>query len=107
MIDNPVVLHNVIQLLPVKDILILEIALNKMLDDTFWRCKCISMFGKEFWDKACARPKESSFPLSSWKDELLRIEKFQYLSEKTLQYRWSINDFYTYWDKYDTLKNIF
>lgn len=107
MIDNPIIIQNIIQLLSIKDILNLEISLNKKLDDTFWRYKSIHMFGNEFWNKAHSRPKYSSLPLTTWKEELLRIENFQFLLEKTFDFRWSVQDFYLYWDKLDKLKNTF
>lgn len=101
MIQNDFVLQNVLRYLSIKDILILEIALSKRLDDSYWKQKAFDIFGEEFWKHAYSRPIRCSMPLDTWKEELLRIEKFQFLVEKTLDYRWTIHDFYMYWDKYD------
>ena len=107
MLHYDYILLNVVNHLSIQDMLTLEIALNKFLDNSIWRYKAFTTFSKTFWNKAKRRPENVSIPLGSWKKELVRIEKFQVLLEKTFNCRWKPDDFYNYWDKCDKLKIIF
>lgn len=101
------ILLELFKYLRIYDILQLEIALNKTFDDTLWKYKAYYDFGKDFWIKAFERPAGTAYPLETWKKELVRIEKFQYLVEKTCGIQWTKYDFYRYWDSCDKLKKIF
>ena len=65
------------------------------------------MYSKDFWQKAYKRPKFYSNPLKNFKMELVRIENFQLMLDKSNIKRWTQKDFYDYWKINDkTIFNI-
>ena len=71
------------------------------LPESLWKEKAQIMYGTEFWKKAKARPNETSKPLQSWKEELLRIETFQKMLNDFGNRPWLADDFYSYWNLLD------
>jgi len=74
-------------------------------DESFFKDYAYKLYSKQFWDKAYARPIQSSKPLLSMYYELVRIEKYQYQQEKYFT-RWTINDFYRFWSFYDKRESV-
>ena len=70
------------------------------LDELFYRCYAVFIYGEEFWIRATMRPIEKSRPLLTAKRELIRIELFQKMLDALNNNRWTQKDFYNYW-KYD------
>tara|TARA_Y100000816_G_scaffold98452_1_gene68566 strand:+ start:3481 stop:3834 length:354 start_codon:yes stop_codon:yes gene_type:complete len=54
-------------------------------------------YSLEFWQRAFCRSPETSRPLLTMKDELIRIHLFQEELKKNGLQEWDNNDFYTYW----------
>ena len=75
--------------------------LNSTIDDDIWKHKAHLSFSTEFWRRASQRPKLTSEPKSTWKEELIRIYNF---NKKLKQYKfstWNEEDYYLYWDLID------
>ena len=70
------------------------------LDELFYRCYAVFIYGEEFWIRAMMRPIQKSRPLLTVKRELIRIELFQKMLDRLNNNRWTQKDFYDYW-KYD------
>lgn len=70
------------------------------LDELFYRCYAMFIYGEEFWIRARMRPIQKSRPLLTAKRELIRIELFQKILDGLNNNRWTQKDFYDYW-KYD------
>lgn len=77
---------------------------NIFTDDYFYNL-AVSYYSENFWKISNMRSKDLSKPLKNYKLELLRIEKFQQMIVKYNAKRWTINDFYSYWNYQETLKN--
>ena len=73
----------------------------KISDSLFWKQKAYSLMGKAFWKKAHNRPIQTSKPLMSYKQELLRINRFQQKISELTQKEWTNNCFYKYWESID------
>ena len=71
---------------------------NNLFDDKYFNNLAIHYYSEEFWKAAINRTVELSKPLRSYKLELLRLEEFQNRLEKYISRRWTISDFYFYWD---------
>ena len=104
MIPNDII-HKILCYLPIHDIYSIESTFA--LKDDFWKMKAIHEWGEEFWNKAHQRPTQTSKPLSSWKEELERIETFQQMIRKFGQREWNHNDFYQFWNIQDALFSTF
>lgn len=85
--------------LDIKDLC--ELDRSYPLPDYIWKEKAYAQYGKEFWKKAKERPEESSKPLQTWKEELLRIENFQKMLNDFGNRPWLEDDFYSYWNLLD------
>lgn len=96
------IIHCILIKLDVSDLC--ELDCSYPLPDYIWKEKAISKYGEEFWKKAKERPNETSKPLQSWKEELLRIEKFQRMLIDFGNRPWLENDFYSYWNLIDTIQ---
>jgi len=70
------------------------------LDELFYQCYAVFIYGEEFWIRARMRPIQKSRPLLTVKRELIRIELFQKMLDSLNINRWTQKDFYDYW-KYD------
>lgn len=77
---------------------------NIFTDDYFYNL-AVSYYSENFWKISSMRSEELSKPLKNYKLELLRIEKFQKTIVKYNSKRWNNNDFYSYWNYQETLKN--
>lgn len=73
----------------------------KISDSLFWKQKAYSLMGNTFWRKAHYRPIQTSKPLMSYKQELLRINKFQKKISELTKKEWTNNCFYEYWKAID------
>ena len=82
-------------------ILYTEKDIYKISDSLFWKHKAYCLMGNNFWRKAHNRPIQTSKPLMSYKQELLRINKFQETIFIINQKKWNNNCFYKYWESID------
>lgn len=71
--------------------------IHKALDDDFYRMYAYAKYSSKFWEDAMARPVFYSQPCKTWKEEVLRMERFQSRIEALLDIRWSEEDFRKYW----------
>lgn len=67
------------------------------LDDDAFRCYAWQCYGQSFWDEAAARPARLSAPLRTWREELVRIERFQAMVESVEGRRWTPDNFRAHW----------
>ena len=77
---------------------------NNIFTDDYFYNLAVSYYSDNFWKIANMRSKELSKPLKNYKLELLRIEKYQETLEKYYSERWTINDFYSYWNYREIIK---
>lgn len=89
------IIHRILAKLDINDLCKLD--RSHPLPDHIWKEKAISNYGEEFWKKAKERPNDTSKPLQSWKEELIRIENFQKMLIDFGNRPWLENDFYSYW----------
>ena len=66
------------------------------LDELFYRCYAVFIYGEEFWNRAMMRPIQKSQPFITIKRELIRIELFQKMLDSLNINRWTNKDFYNY-----------
>lgn len=77
---------------------------NIFTDNYFYNL-AVSYYSEDFWKISGMRSEELSKPLKNYKQELLRIEKFQESLVKYNSKRWRNDDFYSYWNYQETLRN--
>lgn len=70
-------------------------------DDELWERLAVAEYGAEFWRRAQARPVDRSMPLGSWREELLRLERFQRMAERIDSKRMAADRFFSMWDAVD------
>lgn len=71
--------------------------IHSAIDDDFYRIYAEMEWGIEFWNRAMLRPEFESRPMTSWRDELIRIERFQRMVEFCEGKRWCDRQFYLLW----------
>lgn len=54
-------------------------------------------WGREFWRRAALRPAHRRHAFASWRDELVRLERFQRAVDRLGAPRWECGDFCAYW----------
>lgn len=74
-----------------------KIYYNIFNNDYFYNLS-VNYYSYNFWKIASSRSSEFSKPLKNYKHELLRIEKFQESLEKYNSKRWTMHDFYSFWN---------
>lgn len=88
--------------LDVRDMLKVEL-LNKgyqklLCDEDLWRYKAINDYGKKFWEDK---------DIESFRNELIKMEKFQNVLERITLKRWTSSDFRNCWHGCSVLRSIF
>ena len=78
---------------------------NNVFNDIYFYTLAVNYYSKNFWEIAAMRSHEFSKPLKNYKLELIRIENFQKGLEKYNARRWTINEFYFYWNYQETYKD--
>lgn len=69
-----------------------------IFNDSFFYDLAIKYYSYHFWETAKIRSTVFSKPLNSYKRELIRLEYFQCYLEKYNLKRWTMHDFYCYWN---------
>lgn len=69
-----------------------------LYDDDFYFILAECLYSKRFWKLALSRHEKDSKPLSTWREELIRIETFQSAILKFEGRTWDEEEFITFWD---------
>lgn len=106
-VDNQFLLDIIFDYILLKDyanLLIINKDYNiffRNIDDYLWSKIAINEYSKEFWTKAIQRDIRISKPLKNYKEELKRLKLFEHSMQISLQKKFTINDYYRYWDTQD------
>jgi hypothetical protein len=70
---------------------------HAMGDDGFWCEWAKRVYGPKFWFAARQRPPEKSLPQSTWRGEVVRLERFQALVLSVEGRRWNPEEIQNFW----------
>lgn len=73
---------------------------NRNIKDTIFRINAIKYRGLEFWERANRRNKKISKPLGSYREEVLRMLRF----ENSISMELKNEDYYSLWEIDKTIK---
>ncbi len=71
--------------------------IRSLFTDDFYKGYAFHIYGKTFWEIASKRSSDVSRPLSTYFEELQRLEKFQLETVKATGMRFSVQEFFRYW----------
>jgi hypothetical protein len=72
-----------------------------MRDDALWKFLAFAEYGAEFWRRAERRPVERALPPGTWREEMLRLERFRSMAEHIEGKRMQPWRFFLMWDAVD------